>query len=161
MTTEELLEILTPEERKKIAERVYEEELRKGFQEDIAKRNPDIFHDFPTVYNRVLNKYINEMKLSHEDFIPAINKLIEKELNAFISEDDMNTIVHHIRWKLQVLGEEVIQENNDELKLIIHEKVFKCCNEVALIAFLSDIVRGLNLDKAVKKLISEIQGDET
>ena len=158
----ELLTYLSDEEKKKIAERVYEEELRRLFQEDVAKRIPDIFHDLPTVYHRVLNQYIQEMQLSHEEFIPAMNKLIEKELNAFISEDDdMNTIAHHIRWRLQILSEEVIQENKDELKPIIRDKVFRCCNETLLIAFLSDIVRKMNLDKAVKQIIQESEGDKT
>ena len=46
----------------------------------------------------------------------------------------------NIRWRLQGLSDEVINENKEELKPIIRDKVFRCCNEILLTEFLADIV---------------------
>lgn len=156
-----LLTYLTEEEKKKIAERVFEDELRNYFKEDVAKRSQEIFHDFPTVYHRVLDQYIREMNLIHDDFAPAFKPLIEKEVADILSgKDDDNAVAHHIRWKFQVLAEEIINEDKSDLKEIIRDKVFRCCNETLLIAFLSDIVRGMNIDKAVKQLVKDSEGSK-
>ena len=157
----EIFNYLTDDDKKRIAERVFEEELRKHFREDIEKRNQEIFHDFPTVYHRVLDQYIREMNLTHDNFAPAFKPLIEKEVNDILSgKDDDNSVAHHIRWRFQVLAEEIISEDKSELKEIIRDKVFRCCNETLLIAFLSDIVRGMNLDKAVKQIIKDSEGNK-
>ena len=163
MTYDKLFNFLTPEEKKIIAERVYEEELRKQFQADFEKRNPMIFHDQSILYCRILDKYISDMNLKHDDFIEPFKMTLQTELQNFISEkyaDVDSGLYGHFRWKLQQLAEEVIIENTEELKPIIREKVFKCCNETLLIAFLSDIVRKMDLDSAVKKIIAETQGNK-
>ena len=41
---------LSDDEKKKIAERVYEEELRKKFDNELNTHNPDIYHDKNMVY---------------------------------------------------------------------------------------------------------------
>lgn len=164
MSNEELMNYLTPEEKHKIAERVYEEELRKQFQIDFEKRSPVIFHDQSVVYTRILDKYISDMNLKHEDFVEPFKSMLQTELQEFISvkySDPDSGLAGHLRWKIQQLAEEVIVENTEELKPIIREKVFKCCNETLLIAFLSDIVRHMNLNEAIKKIINETQGNKT
>ena len=160
MDIQNILDVLTPEEKKKIAERIYEEELRKQFQKDYEMRDQDIFHKRSTVYLRVLDQYISEMNLMHEDFIPYFKQLIMTEGSKLVQEDSDTMLRYAISSKLNKLGEEILDENHDELKEIIKEKVFKCCNETLLVAFLSDIVRHMELDKAVKRIILETQGDK-
>ena len=164
-----LLGYLTEEEKKRIAERVYEEELRKHVKEDIDKRSPSIFHDKSNVYERVLYKYIEELNLYHEDFIECFKKRILDETKMLLRVDESETetrdttatiLDNLIKWRIQDIGKSVIEENEEELKPIIKEKVFKCCNETLLVAFLSDIVRGMKLDEAVKKIIQESEGDK-
>ena len=164
MDNNELLKYLSDEDKKRIAEKVYEEELRKEIKEDIEKRDPSIFNDAITVYGRILEKYIKSMDLYHEEFIEPFKILLKEDIKEIMenaeSIEGRISLKDVIEWKIQELGREVIEENKEELKPIIKEKVFKCCNETLLIAFLSDIVRGMNLDKAVKKLIQESEGDK-
>lgn len=165
MDTFEILNYLSDEEKKKIAERVYEEEVRKSFARDFESRSPIIFTDRSTVYYRLLDRYIDSMGLEKTDFIPYFKETLLSEMKAFTQDASLdsenNYLAANIRYKLQRLSDIVIDENADELKPIIRDKVFRCCNETLLIAFLSDIVRQMNLDKAVKKLISESEGDKT
>ena len=160
----ELLKYLTDEEKKRIVERVYEEEVRNYIKEDISKRSPSIFEDNTTVYTRILNQYIKDLDLYHYDFIDIFKKRLEEEMDNIINgnstEIGSNSLRTVIEWKIRDIGEEIINESKDELRPIIKEKVFKCCNETLLIAFLSDIVRGMNLDKAVKNIIQETEGDK-
>lgn len=165
----ELLKYLTEEDKKRISEKVYEEELRKCIKEDIDKRSPLIFHDKSTLYERIIQKYISDLNLHHEDFIECFKKRISDETKILLSTDTSETynrdttatiLDNLIKWKIQDIGKSVIDESEEELKPIIKEKVFKCCNETLLVAFLSDIVRGMKLDKAVKKIIQESYGDE-
>lgn len=166
MDTFEILNYLSDEEKKKIAERVYEEEVRKSFARDFESRSPIIFTDRSTVYYRLLDRYIDNMGLEKTDFIPYFKETLLSEMKSFtqdLSSDPNrdNDFINTIKYRLQRLSEEVIDENKDELKPIIRDKVFKCCNETLLIAFLSDIVRRMNLDKAVKQIIQESEGDKT
>ena len=161
----ELLTYLTDEEKKKIAERVYEEELRKAFQKDYESRDPIIFTSRSTVYYRLLDRYIDKMDLEKIDFIPYFKETLISDLKSFTEGlqpdcDRDNPFINTIRYKLNRLAEEVVEENRDELKPIIQDKVFRCCNETLLIAFLSDIVRKMNLDKAVKQIIQESEGNK-
>lgn len=164
-----LLGYLTEEEKKLIAERVYEEELRKHVKEDIDKRDPSIFHDKSNVYERVLYKYIGELNLYHEDFIECFKKRILDESKMLLSTDKSETnntdttatiLDNLIKWRIEDIGKSVIEESKEELRPIIKEKVFKCCNETLLVAFLSDIVRGMKIDEAVKKIIQESEGNK-
>ena len=153
----ELLKYLTDDERKKIAERVYEEELRKFFADDINKRDPSIFHNKSNIYSTVLSKYISEMNLTHDEFIQPLKMQLESELQNFISAkyENLDSDLHtHLNWKIQILAEEVINENRDALKEIVKEKVFRCCNEKLLIAFIANIVRSLHLNDAIKKFLA-------
>lgn len=161
----ELLKYLTEEDKKRIAERVFEEELRKTVLDDIQKRSNVIFDGAPTVYSRVLEKYIGEMNLYHHDFIDVFKTKVLEESEHIIRRDknadnNENTLDTVIGWKIQEIGKEVIEESKEELKPIIKEKVFKCCNETLLVAFLSDIVRGMKLDEVVKRIIQESEGDK-
>lgn len=165
----ELLKYLTEEDKKSIAERVFEEEIRKTIKEDLDKRDLSIFNDKTTIYGRIISQYINEMDLYHEDFIECFKKRISDETKILLStdmteidiKDTTATILDNlIKWKIQDIGKSVIEESKEELKPIIREKVFKCCNETLLIAFLSDIVRSMNLNETVKKIIQESEGDK-
>lgn len=160
MNIENLFDILSNEEKKRIAERVYEEEFRKLFEDDVKLRNPEIFTSRSMVYERVLTKYIDEMNLVHEDFIPYFKEIIHTRSLELLDENSAFSVVYPISSKLQKLTKEVIEEDSQELKEIVREKVFKCCNETLLMAFLSDIVRGLNLNEAVKKILKESYGDK-
>ena len=164
MENNELLKYLTDEDKKRIAEKVYEEEIRKEIRGDIKKRDPLIFNDKGTVYSRILEKYIKELDLYKYDFIEPFKVQLKEEIIKIINSDQVKgddyTLRDVIKWKIEELSRQVIEENKEELKPIIKEKVFKCCNETLLIAFLSDIVRSMNLDKAVKKLIQESEGDK-
>ena len=163
----ELLKYLTDEDKKRIAERVYEEELRAFFHEDVRSRAPEIFHGKSAVYDRILEKYISDMNLYHESFVPLFKKDLENEIENLLKNIDntdfdsiSSMIPMHIRHQIQKLATDVIDENKDTLKPIILEKVIKCCNETLLIAFLSDLVRAMNLDQAVKKIINEWEGEK-
>ena len=103
------------------------------------------------------------MELEKTDFIPYMKETLNRELKEFLEDDenDCSTLATTLRYATGRLVDKVIDENNVELKEIIREKVFKCCNETLLIAFLSDIVRKMDLDKAVKKLIAEMEGEKT
>jgi len=166
MDNNELLKYLTEDDKKRIAEKVYEEEIRKEIKEDLDKRDPDIFNNQDTIYERILQKYINEMDLYKYDFIDIFKKKVLEEAKHIATRDrddaDGNNVFLEdiIEWRLKAIGEEVIDESKEDLKPIIKEKVFKCCNETLLIAFLSDIVRKMNLDEAVKKIIKETEGDK-
>ena len=149
----ELMKYLSDDDRKRIAERVYEEECRRIFNEEMAKRDQALFHNQSLVYTRILDKYISEMDLVHEDFIPAFKDMITNYSKELLAEDSDVTLRYAISAKLTAICNEVFEENHDELKEITKEKVFKCCNEKLLIAFISDIVRSLNLNEAIKNLL--------
>ena len=162
----DILKYLSDEEKHRIAERVYEEELRKCFQKDYESRDPIIFTNRSTVYYRLLDRYIDKMDLEKTDFIPYFKETLASDLKYFIEDiksdsDRENLFINTIRYKLNRLAEKVIEENEDDLKPIIRDKVFRCCNETLLIAFLSNIVRKMDLDKAVKQIIRESEGDKT
>ena len=80
----ELLKYLTDEEKKIIAQRVFEEEIRKSIQEDFAKRDPSIFTNLSTLYNRILSKYIDDMNLYRMIWI-----CIEKTLFQYLEREFM------------------------------------------------------------------------
>ena len=164
MNNNELLKYLSEEDKKRIAEKVYEEEIRKEILKDINEKSPTIFNDKSFVYTRILDQYIEELDLYHSDFIEPFKAQLKEEIEKIIegksTEDDKVTLRTVIEWAINDLGRLVIEESKEELKPIIKEKVFKCCNETLLIAFLSDIVRGMNLNEAVKKLIQESEGDK-
>ena len=161
----ELLKYLTDEEKKTIAQRVFEEEIRKSIQEDFAKRDPSIFDHIPTLYDRLLSKYINEMNLYNESFIPIFRKRVIDEIEYIIKRDKDDTsnrvtLDSIIDYKLREIGEEVISESKDDLKPIIREKVFKCCNETLLISFISKIIKEMNINKAIEKIMQETEGNK-
>ena len=76
MDNREIFNYLSEDEKKRIAERIFEDELRKSFQSKYENTFKDIWHDFPTVYARVLDKYISDMKLIHEDFAPLFQLMV-------------------------------------------------------------------------------------
>lgn len=160
----ELLKYLNEDEKKRIVERVYEEEIRNYIKKDISERSPYIFENNTTVYTHILNQYIKDLDLYHYDFVDIFKKRIEEEMvniiNGDSTENEINSLRTVVGWKIREMGEEIINESKDELRPIIKEKVFKCCNETLLIAFLSDIVRGMKLDEAVKKIIQESEGEK-
>ena len=158
----ELMKYLSDDDKKRIAERVYEEECRRLFEEDVKSRSPIIFTDRSTVYFRILDRYIEKMELEKTDFIPYMKETLNRELKEFFEDDenDCSAFTTTLKYATGRLVDKVIDENNVELKEIIREKVFKCCNETLLIAFLSNIVRKMDLDKAVKKLIVEMEGEK-
>ena len=79
--------------------------------------------------------------------------MITNYSKELLAEDSDVTLRYAISAKLTAICNEVLKENHDELKEITKEKVFKCCNEKLLIAFISDIVRSLNLNEAIKNLL--------
>ena len=155
---------LNEDEKKKISERVFEEEARNYFHEYMSRVDNLIFHDKPTVYHRVLDKYIRECGLFHDEFIPYIKEVIKKEIDCILNPTDENNqyndLSNIINFQIQHIAVDVINDNKDKLEPIVLDKVIRCCNETLLIAFLSDIVRGMNLDKAVKSIIQEMEGNK-
>ena len=165
MDNSELMKYLTEEDKKRIAEKVFEEEMRKEIVSFVNEKSPVIFNDKSTIYTRLLDQYIKELDLYHEDFIEPFKAQLKEEIKKVIEdpsikEDGSVILKTVISWEINDIGREVIKESKEELKPIIREKVFKCCNETLLIAFLSDIVREMNLNEAVKKLIRESEGDK-
>lgn len=159
----EIMQYLSEDDKKCIAARVYEEECRRLFEADVKSRSPEIFTNQSMVYIRVLDRYIEKMQLEHEEFISVMKEDLTREMKEYWEDpnNDCSDFAATVHYAIQGMVNKIINENNAELKEIIREKVFKCCNETLLIAFLSDIVRGMNLDKAVKKLIVEMEGEKT
>ena len=159
----EIMQYLSDDDKKRIAERVYEEECRRLFEEDLKACSPEIFTNQPLVYIRVLDRYIEKMQLEHEDFVAVMKDDLTREMREYWEDpnNDCSDFAASVHYAVRGMINKIIIENNAELKEIIREKVFKCCNETLLIAFLSDIVRNMNLDKAVKKLIAEMEGEKT
>ena len=149
----DLMKYLSDDDKKKIAERVYEEECRKKFNAEITSLQDTIFTDKYVVFHRILDRYINELDLMNEDFIPYFKEMLMNHSSELLAEDSDVTLRYAISTKINKIGQEVLDENHDALKDIIREKVFKCCNEKMLIAFIADIVRSLDLNGAIKNLL--------
>ena len=142
-------EYLTDEEMKKIAERVFERELLECFDE--FKKNTYNFHDFfsfQTLYNKITDRYISKMNYVKESFIPEFNLLIEKGKQAIIDSDGDITyspLVNAINRKLEDIAKESIENDREQIKSLVRERVLKVCDEVLPLQIIARTVYELNL----------------
>ena len=142
-------EYLTDEEMKNIAERVFERELLECFEE--FKKNTYNFQDFfsfQTLYHKIVDQYISKMNYDREDFIPHFNKLIEKGKQAIIDSDGDITyspLVNAINRKLEDIAKESIENDREQIKSLVRERVLKVCDEVLPLQIIARTVYELNL----------------
>ena len=144
-------EYLTDEEMKKIAERVFERELLGYFDE--FKKNTYNFQDFfsfQTLYRKIIDQYISKMNFVKESFIPEFNLLIEKGKQEIIDADGDITyspLVNAINRKLEDIAKESIENDREQIKSLVRERVLKLCDEVLPLQIISRTVYELNLPK--------------
>lgn len=153
-------EYLTDEEMKKIAERVFERELLGYFDE--FKKNVYNFHDFfsfQTLYRKIIDQYISKMNFVKESFIPEFNLLIEKGKQAIIDADgDINysPLVSAINRKLEDVAKESIENDREQIKSLVRERVVKVCDEVLPLQIIARTVYELNLPKESRERVLSV-----
>lgn len=152
-----MMEYLTPEEKKKIAERIFEEEVKKSIEE--TKRSSYNYHDFfsfNTLYRQIIKEYISKMNLINESFIPEFNEMIERGKKAIIdSEGDItySPMVTAINDKLSSIAKESIENDKDEIKTLIHDRILTICNDVLPLQIISKTVWEMQLPEESRKRI--------
>ena len=157
---QDLLNYLTDDDKKKIAERVFEAEIRKTIEE--AKQNDyqySSLFSFNTIYLQIIKEYISKMNLVSTSFIPEFNKMIEKGKKSIIDSDgDINysPMVTAINNKLSEIARESIENDREQIKSLVRERVLKVCDDVLPLQIISKTVWEMDLPKESRERILSV-----
>lgn len=148
---------LTDDEKKKIAERVFEDEVRKSIEEfKRSAYNYSSFFSFNTLYRKIVEEYISKMNYVREDFIPEFNKMIESGKKVIIDSDgdiEYSPLVTAINDKLASIARETIDKDRNQIVSLVHDRLMKVCNEVLPLQIISKTVWDMNLPKESRERI--------
>lgn len=152
-----MMEYLTEDERKKIAERVFEAQVLKTIEENKrSSYNYTDFFSFHTFYRKIIEQYISKMNYVKEDFIPEFNKLIERSKQVIRDSDgdlEYSPLLTAINDKLRSIAIESIENDKDEIKTLIHERILKVCDDVLPLQIISKTVWEMNIPKESRERI--------
>jgi uncharacterized membrane protein YheB (UPF0754 family) len=143
---------LSEEQMKTIAEEVFTEKMKADVDRVIQARTCGKLVD--NIFNKIVESYVTEISDKYKD---DILKLCKSEISRDQSNNNDwdDTLRATIDYKLKETSNVIIDEHIDEIKPIVYSKILRCCNEVSVNAFISDIIRKLDLDKAVKEVLGE------
>lgn len=143
---------LTEDEMKKIAERIYTDRIQAEVDRIIETRIAGRMVD--AIISKIVESYV--LKLSDE-FKDDLKVLCKSEIDRSVSttSDYNDTLRNDIRYTLQTVSKEVIIENNAEIKQLVYDKILECSNEMVAISFVGDIIRSLDLNYAIKEVLSK------
>ena len=155
---------ITPDEMKNIATRVFTEKAeiyfdeivrnRYGWKEDSETNQSFIDAMLFTIGEMILDRHGRDNMFLTE---LIMQRIIEEANRDFTKEENYDDRLRsQINWKLQSLVEKTINERESEISPIIFEKIKQSADKMLLNAFLSDLIRHFNFDKAIKEVLGDM-----
>ena len=159
----EFSKYLPVDQQKEIAKRIYDEKIREEADRIIEARYSIIDDNGKMICNagQMINYIIEKIA---EDYIFTYRNAFESEIMKMAKDMIEGNIKPYDPWdswrssvnsSLYQLSRKIIEENADELRKIMYDKIMESCNEMMLNAFCADIIRTLDLDKVIKEILKD------
>jgi hypothetical protein len=163
MTDIDIFKYLPEAQQKEIAEKVFTERMNAEVDRIIDARHGSgtvpLGNPCGKIVDHVMHKmceaYTAKMVPEFQDRILELAKAEIEGTNADNKDDSRTLILTAINWELQTIARELIKEHKVELGQAIYAKILSSVNEMMLNAFCADIVKTLNLDKAINEVLAE------
>lgn len=141
---------LTEDEMKNIAERIYTERINAEVDRIIEARTAGNLVEM--IFSQIVTSSVTNLS---DKFKDNLLSLCESEIARSVSNNKNydDTLRNDIRYSLQTVSKTVINENIDNIKLVVYDKILECSNEMVAMSFIGDIIRSLDLNTAVKEVL--------
>ena len=159
MNEVDIFKYLPEKQQREIAERVFTERMETEVHRIIEARHGDkngnpcgtiVEH----IMGNITDRYIGEME---PELGPTILKIArDKIINRTESTDDNNTTIDtRIHWAIEKLITDTVNAHSDELKQLLYSRILESVDSIMLNAFCADIIRTLDIDKAIREVLGE------
>ena len=155
---------LTMGEMQNIARRVFTEKAetyfdevvhnRYGWKEGVTPNQSFVDAMLFTIGQIILDRHGKENMFLTENIMERI--LEEANRDFSIEENYDDRLRSQINYKLQTLVEKIIAERENEITPIIFEKIKQSTDKMLLSAFLSDLIKHFNFDKAINEVLGNM-----
>jgi DNA-directed RNA polymerase subunit RPC12/RpoP len=162
---EELLPYISESQQQEIAISIFTKKLEHRLDEIISARygtqEGTVFNPAGKAADHVIatvvDKYTSKLLPQLGPRIFDLARLEIERTEPFSSDPDQQvshgTVMASVSYSLQDLARELINQRRAELEPLIWEKVLASCDEMMLQVFCGEIIKSLNLNEAIKKLL--------
>jgi len=132
-----------------IAKKIFVDKIEKMIEHMIKENG--IYHFIQDrIFSLIVDRYVEKLTPKYEQQV--LDKCVS-EINSYDNGD--NSLNNHIKWKLEDVVKEIINEHKEEIKLSGKENVLKMCNADVLISLITDVAKKMNLKEMVIEFLNQ------